>query len=369
MFVIGPDLAPAGRLVWLSAEIVVKLNGAGTFNVQVPGHHPVSERVVEGSRIYICDPEGLRFSGLVTTMEHSQTQDGVLNLNLSGVQDMGLLNYRITYPDPLNPVDRQQVDHYQDSGFAADVIGSLVLRNCGAAALPQRRWRGFCWDPEPGIGRQVTVQTRLETLLSVVSRTADSGGVAVDVCYEQDRRIHGRIRECIDRSRSVVFHQDTAALGAWTVSRTAPEATTFVLAGQGEGKNRMIRSYDIPVSDTWGYRIEAFKDQRDADDQKKLDEAGRKLVAKTGGSAAVTMTIKETNRVFGRDFFLGDTVTAVLRSVRFADRVQAAKVSWSENGREVKVTVGPDQARDNADPLWVRRVRPIIDAQRKLEAI
>lgn len=366
-FLIDPDLTPRGRLPWLSAKISPKLNAAGGFTMQVPGESPMGSRITEGCRIRITDGDTEPVSVFVTTIERSKTSKGVLNLNLSGILELGTLAWRITYPDPARPEDSQKAAYYTDSGAAGDVITSLLLRNIGSAAMTARRGPGVVIDPATGLGKKVTLKTRFDSLLEQAGSLADQGGLALYAGYGQDRKIHIGARTVTDRSRSLVLRQDRGTLGEWKTSITAPEATTFIVGGQGEGADRTIRVYNLAASDTWGVRMETFKDQRDAKDTTELDAAGTKLINETTGSGAITLTLNETRRVYGRDFHLGDTLSADLGGVVFTDTLQAVDIEWSDAGRKVTLTLGSGEDRDNKAPTWVRKMRKLNAALRNLE--
>lgn len=366
MTLIGPSLVPLGRLDWLSCSWVSKWNAAGSWTAQVDGADPVANRIVPGCRVFVRDSESGSFSGLITSIERSRTSKGVTNLNLTGIDELASLRYRLTYPNPDRAVDDQNVGYYTDAGPVSPVVSSLVLRNMGAAALPSRRWAGLVVD-EPVTGKNATVKTRFNSLLDEVGTLATVAGVKNTCVYDTDRQIHFRCRATTDRTRSMVLRQEAGTLGEWQVSLTAPEATAFIVAGQGEGAARAIRTYGIASADTWGFRVESFKDQRDAATTAELDKAGADLVANTAGSAAVTLTVQERMKVFGRDYQLGDTVTANLDGVPYTDRLQTAQIDWSEKGRTVALTIGKGEDQDNAAPGWVRKIRPLAESLRRLE--
>lgn len=373
MTLIGPDLVPRGRLDWVNCTVVQKLNAKGTFTAQVVGEGRAASRIVPGCRLFVRDPDAGSYSVLVTTIERSMTSKGILNLNLSGVDDLVALAQRITYPSPERAADQQNVvDYYTDSGSAGRVIGSMVLRNLGPIARPERRWFGLVVD-EADTGGRVEVKSRLKPVLDEAATLGDLGKVRMICKYGQDRKLHFTVEAVTDRTRSMVFRQETGTLGDWTVSLTAPETTAFILGGRGDLKERLLGEYTIPSGDTWGWRAETFKDQTDAEDRAALDKAGAKETGLMAGSAAVTLTANErpnengTSKVFGRDYKIGDIVTARLGGAAYADQIQRAEISWDDKGRNTKLTIGKTQDQDNDSPAWVRRVRDLDKRQRGRE--
>jgi hypothetical protein len=373
MTLIGPDLVPRGRLDWVNCTVVQKLNAKGTFTAQIVGESRTASRIVPGCRLYIRDPDAGAYSVLITTIERSMTSKGVLNLNLSGVDELAALAQRITYPSPDRAADQQTVeDYYTDSGTSGQIVCSMVLRNLGAASLDTRRWFGLVVD-EADVGGQGEVKTRFKSLLDEAATVANLGKVRMVCHYQQDRKIHFTVEAITDRTRSMVFRQETGTLGEWTVSLTAPETTTFVLGGKGDLRERLVAEYAIADEDTWGWRSETFKDQTDAEDRAALDKAGAKETELMAGSASVNMTVNErptangTAKVYGRDYRIGDIVTARLGGATYTDQIQQAEIAWDEKGRSTKLTVGRTQDQDNDSPAWVRRVRDLDKRQRGRE--
>lgn len=373
MTLIGPDLVPRGRLDWVNCTVVQKLNAKGTFTAQIVGEGRAASRIVPGCRLYVRDPDAGAYSVLITTIERSMTSKGILNLNLSGVDELAALAQRITYPSPDRAADQQTVeDYYTDSGSCGQIICSMVLRNMGAVSLDTRRWFGLVVD-EADVGGQGDVKTRFKPLLDEAATVANLGKARMVCHYQPDRKIHFTVEAVTDRTRSMVFRQETGTLGDWTVSLTAPETTAFVLGGKGDLRERLVGEYAIADEDTWGWRSEKFKDQTDAEDRAALDKAGAKEVELMAGSASVNMTVNERPnangkaKVYGRDYRIGDIVTARLGGATYTDQVQQAEIVWDEKGRSTKLTVGKTQDQDNDSPAWVRRVRDLDKRQRGME--
>lgn len=373
MTLIGPDLVPRGRLDWVNCTVVQKLNAKGTFTAQIVGESRTASRIVPGCRLYVRDPDAGAYSILITTIERSMTSQGVLNLNLSGVDELAALAQRITYPSPDRAADQQTVeDYYTDSGTSGQIVCSMVLRNLGAASLDTRRWFGLVVD-EADVGGQGEIKSRFKSLLDEAATVANLGKVRMVCHYQQDRKIHFTVEAITDRTRSMVFRQETGTLGEWTVSLTAPETTAFVLGGKGDLRERLVAEYAIADEDTWGWRSETFKDQTDAEDRAALDKAGAKETELMAGSASVNMTVNErptangTAKVYGRDYRIGDIVTARLGGATYTDQIQQAEIAWDEKGRSTKLTVGKTQDQDNDSPAWVRRVRDLDKRQRGRE--
>ncbi|MCW1249664.1 siphovirus ReqiPepy6 Gp37-like family protein, partial [Acaricomes phytoseiuli] len=354
LWLITPELQPAGKLQASKVTCVLRYADTGTWTAQINGEAATSSQIRPGCRVALRDDSGEVFSGPITTIDRSRLQIGVVNLNLSGKTDDIALEDRIVYPDPFRPVEAQREDYYTDSGSAGEVIANLIMRNAGASALPERVTPGLMVD-RLADGPRAQVRARFSPLREEIASLERQHGLRVSTTYRlSDRRLHSTITTTTDRSRSMVLSQRTGTLGESSVSTTAPSATAVVLAGDGEGRNRRMMARSLDRADWWGdRRVEEFKDRRDTSSDKELAEAWDKLVPDIIGSAAVTTNVRERpGQVFGRDYQLGDKVSISWEGTRFTDVVQAGQITWDSNGRSVSVTIGQRDAQDSPTPPW-----------------
>ena len=286
----------------------------------------------------VCRDTGVEFAGDFTKI-HRKNEKGIVEWVVNGVGDLQTLADRVTYPNPGRGEKEQDVSHYRARGSAGRVIGGLIEMNAGIGALPERRAPGLTVRYED-VGKEVSVETRLKPLLAVCQDLATAG----DVVFEAVPLKKGyviRVRKPTVRARSVVFTPQGGEVLGWELTHSAPTATTVVVGGQGEGANRTLESRTR--ANTWGRRIEVFKDRRDTDEAADLEKAANEELTKGEAQQTLKLEFRETDRLkFGRDFQLGDLVTAVLApGLRATLPVTQAKIEWDGyQSRSVALTLG-----------------------------
>ena len=289
---------------------------------------------------------GIEFAGDFTKI-HRKSEKGITEWVLTGVGDLQTLADRVTYPNPGRGEKEQDVSHYRARASAGRVIGALIEMNAGMGALPDRRAPGLTVRYED-VGKEVSVETRLKNLLVVCQDLATAGDVVLESVPAQKGYMI-RVRKPTVRAKSVVFTPQGGEVLGWELSHSAPTATTVVVGGQGEGANRTLESRTR--ANEWGRRIEVFKDRRDTDEAADLEKAANEELTKGEAEQTLKLEFRETERLkFGRDFQIGDLVTAVLApGVRATLPVTQAKVEWDGyQNRSVSLTLGAvdDNLRD-----------------------
>jgi microcystin-dependent protein len=123
-----------------------------------------------------------------------------------------------------------------------------------------------------------------------------------------------------DHSAAVRFDVDNGTLASSKVATAAPTVTRAIVAGGGDGTDRVVVEVDstagLAAETAWGRRIEDFIDQRQTSDIDQLTQAGNDALA-AGGLSQYSMQITpadDTTWVYGVDYSLGDTVTVVIRT-------------------------------------------------------
>ncbi|MCW1250707.1 siphovirus ReqiPepy6 Gp37-like family protein, partial [Acaricomes phytoseiuli] len=111
LWLITPELQPAGKLQASKVTCVLRYADTGTWTAQINGEAATSSQIRPGCRVALRDDSGEVFSGPITTIDRSRLQIGVVNLNLSGKTDDIALEDRIVYPDPFRPVEAQREDY------------------------------------------------------------------------------------------------------------------------------------------------------------------------------------------------------------------------------------------------------------------
>lgn len=304
-------------------------------------------------------------------------------LTVTGVDDTARLAGRVIYPDPARPADDQTTDtNWVDDGAAGSVIRALVDTQAGASALPARQVPGLTVNPDTTLGGLVTVNARYHPLLDVVAALAEAGGIGVRVIQwdvddgpiidtegtgTTDLRL--QVYTPVDRSDRVRFTAASGALSGWQHTVTAGTVTRAIVAGQGEGTARtVIELADTTGETDWGDRQERFIDARDSNDLDVLALRGSEQFQTAGAAASLKATPAETALLtFGRDWWLGDTVTMIVDTVTVTAPVSAVTITVTDAGAQITPTIGPDETLTG--PRIYAAVRALNRRIQQLETI
>lgn len=320
---------------------VFRLNTPTTFTGTLdPTSELFFDRITPGWGIIGRDDQ-VAFGGDLTKI-HRKNDRGIPEWELTGVGDLQVVADRLTYPNPQKSENEQDVSHYKYTGVASQAVHALLEANLGAHALPPRRALGAQIRSIEG-GSQVSVETRLKNLLTECQTICSTGGVVLEA-YPQPKGYLIVVRPPTVRTKSVVFTQQGGEVLGWELTNNAPTATTVVVGGQGEGASRTLETRTRP--NDWGRRIEVFKDRRDTDEAADLEKAASEELDKGQATQTLKLEFRETPRLqFGRNFQLGDTVTAILATgLRAELPVTQAKVEWDGyQNRTVSLTLGPEE--------------------------
>ena len=363
VWAIDPDRVRRGHLVAHECTVVLRDAETGTWTVTVQDDD-LAGRVRDGWRVLIQDGGVSVVSGPVTSVAPDLADRTV---TLDGVSDLVHVEDRLIYPDPSRQAESQTADaYYKRKGAAETVIRDMIHANAGTGALAARRAPGFTVTSSQGRGSSVSTNLRYKNLLEESRKLARLGGVTFDAVQEQDSRIVLRFRVPRDRSRQVRFTDLNGGVAEGNYSLAAPTATVVLVAGQGEGTERNIIERSRPT--TWGRRVEAFKDQRDTDEQDELEQSATEQLDEGAAGASASFTATETpGLVYGEDYELGDTVTVELGPATITEPVRAVELSWDGHGRTASLTLGDHDQADDKVPAWVKKIRDLDARVRGIE--
>lgn len=366
---IDPDRVRRGQLEVLDWSVVLRDCDEGTWTMTLVDDD-LSRQVVSGWRIVMVEDQGTLVSGPVLSWGGDVGDE---SLTLSGIDDTGMIGFRVTYPDWSKPAEQQtDAAYFKRTGPAGEVIDYMVFRNIGPYAIESRRVDGWAHSPASGgrFGSTVSVNTRYKNLLDEARTLARLGGVTFSAAQDANStRIYCRFREPVDRSRWVRFSRDDGGLTGGSYEFTAPTVTNVLVAGQGQGADRTIKEHSASSGD-WGMRIEQFQDRRDTDDATELEQAGTETLAEGAASASASVEVEEIpGLVYGVDYQLGDTVLVDFGRAQITEPVRAVELSGDGFGRTAKLTLGDHAQDEDQDPAWVKHVRKLSRDLRRLETI
>src|SRR5699024_5310877 len=186
------------------------------------------------------------------------------------------------------------------------------------------------------------VKSQSKPLLREGLTASKTGGITFPTAMDRDGIIRFQQSVPEDRSRHIRRSEDNDALGNWSLERARPEVTKVLVAGQGQYEERTLKLVEGNTND-WGTNRIVFQDRRDTDELDDLIEAGEETLADNAETASISVDLVDTpNMLFGVDFHIGDLVTVQLANgATIVDGVQEVELTYSDTGREGKLTVGP----------------------------
>lgn len=375
VFAVGPDRVRYGQLTVLEWSAVLRDCDTGTWTMTLADDEQgLARSVVEGWRVIAADETGTVFSGPVLSYGGDVGDE---SLTISGIDDTGLLAFRVTYPDPSKAAEQQSdAAYWKKSGSAGTLLDELIYRNAANGAIAARRLPSVFVDrgaSTGGIGKgsTVSINTRYKNLLEEARTLARSGGVSFWADQAEDStNTFFRFREPDDLTDWVWFSMgDGGGLDGGSYSLSAPEVTNVLVAGQGQGADRTIKEHWVAPG-PWGLRIEQFQDRRDTDDPTELEQAGTDTLAEGAASASASVEVVEVpGLVYGVDYRLGDIVRVDFGRAVIDEPVRAVELTGDDFGRTVKLTLGDHAAEDDNLPEYDKQMREFARRLRGLETI
>lgn len=360
------DYVKRGALPVIGGSCKLRRNGVHTFTLTIDGSSELWGRFEKDWRVTIHD-EGQRLLSGVPLKIVETAEGGVITSELTGESDMTWLKDMITLPAPSKAADKQDTEAYwKRKGPAGDLIGDLVDVNLGPSARAEYKRPLVVGDIADGPNG--SVRTRFMPVIDEVATLAETAGLTVDIVQDDNLKqsvltvVEGR-----DFGRRIRLSHANGGIESHSFTLEAPTVTDVLVAGQGEGEARTL-GLTHGNDNSWGFKSLQFQDENSTSDQDELDAAGEDTLVEGQEKASVSLAVNDTpNLLFGPDYWLGDTVTVQLSSgVVITDTVQMAELSWDENGRTVKLQVGPT-AEDGDQPRDVKEINKLWKAVRGLQ--
>lgn len=370
-----PDFVHRGPLPLEGGNVVIRNNDVSTFLIDIDTSTEQWENItaqygdMKAWHVQLFDSldgDVPLMSGIITSDRDEKS--GYPATQWTGRCHLDYLDGMITLPNPARAADDQKDgSHYTDKGPAAEVIFQMVRKHVAQGARDEFRTPlrvSSTWADKPG--KQVSVKSRFKPLLEEVQAAAKTGGITFSTSMTRDGaiRFHQSVPE--DRSRYIRLSEDNDALGQWSMERERPEVTKVLVAGQGEGDERTLKLVEGNTND-WGTSRIVFQDRRDTDELDDLIEAGEETLADGAETASISVDLVDTpNMLFGVDFHIGDLVTVQLANgATIVDGVQEVELTYSDTGREGKLTVGPTGEEHEGDKL----VKLVKDLRKRIRAL
>jgi hypothetical protein len=333
----------------VGAMFVLRYNNVGTWEMQLPFGHRLGEFLrLPGYGLIVTGPgNSVILSGPTMSARLEQTSDNLEgDWVITGATDEILLQERLAYPTPGTDDVQAQVTAYDErSGAVETVLKQFVNVNLGPSAPVSRQALNLVIEPDEARGDTVTGRARFDQLQELFYDLAQLGGIGYQIEQESDELVF----KCYlptDRSGTVRMDMDNQKLSSAQYSYASAKATRVIVGGQGEDEwRRFVEASSTESEDaenTWGRRIEVFKDNRNSRDNDILDQAGQELLIDQG-KTIVEMSVTpsdDINMRFGVDWYLGDKVTIVVQDIEAQAVVTEIGLAIAEDGVRIGATVG-----------------------------
>ena len=297
------DLSLAGVCdVWTSLAVKLRHRRAGGWTLTLPAGHDQAALFTEGRGVIVWAPwsqDAPLLTGPLTKLT-AVTPDATnpAMLTVDGIDDTAQLGDRIVLPDPTSDPDDQNAEaYYTVTGKAEYVLRDLVDVNCGHNALGARI---ICdADPTParmGIdaiqyGSERTVSARFDNLLTLLGEVAATDNLTFRLVQPAATAdLWFEVGQGVDRSAQVRLSQLAGTLVSATATIGAPTATSVLVAGGGEGTDRLlVERVNAGLGTTWNRRVEVFRDARDTVDTTEMEQRGDETLADAAATAGIAV--------------------------------------------------------------------------------
>lgn len=361
---------------YLDAEVHPAHNNVGGWQLRLPAEHPMVPVLrTPGAGIIVTGPDDVLLSGPVTkpALERG-VGDPLGTVTFTGVSDTVVLADALAYPEPSNPdVSTQAVAYDKRTGPAESVMHAYVNANIGPGAPADRRGplaSKLVMGPDQGRGLTVPKQARFPVLGELLHEIA----VLADLGFRVVQRGNDLVFETFeikDLTRFIRLDIENGGLSSQSVETSGPGVTRVLVAGQGEGKDRTIieRSTTTSVEgeESWGRRIERFKDQRNTDELLELQQAGDEILADEGFTSVAVKAIPADHLTmqYGKDWSVGDRITVVVDGQETTSTVTGAVILANKSGVRVGAAIGDVTGFDPATALADR----VASAESRVSAL
>lgn len=346
------DISLARQGVIPPGDVNIKLspvlNGLGSWSLTLPaGHAMASVLETPGAGIIVTGPTDVIMSGPVTSIDKTvSTASPGGTVVFSGVDDSVILSDMLSFPQPSNPDATSQTLAWDvRSGPAESVMRAYVDANCGPSAPAPRRRNGLTLAADQGRGPVVTKSPRFPVLGELLSELALVANLSFRIVQRGSVLVF-EVSDRIDRTASVRFDIYNGSLTSQEVVISPPNATTVVVAGQGDLVDRqfIVRTTDQAQADSaaWGRYIEVWVDQRNTDVVTELQQAGDEVLAASGFTQVNTKIVPASalGMEYGKDWNLGDTVVIVVDDVEQQSYISGCNILSNKDGTKIGVVLG-----------------------------
>jgi hypothetical protein len=347
-----PSFQRIGQLVaedLVGATFVTRFNNVGMWELKLPYGHYLGEFLrLPGYGLIVTGPsDEVIISGPTLSAKLEQTSDNPSgDWMIVGADDSVILSERLAYPTPTTDNLAEQVDaHDTRSGPAETVIKEYLAANTGSLAPESRQIPDLTIEADDERGEIVYGAARFDKLQELFYNLAQVGQLGFTIRQVSDE-LEFIVYEPEDRSAFIRLDLENQQLSKTEYAYGIAKITRAIVAGQGEAEQRKFLEVStadsLEAEETWGRRIEVFKDSRNTNEDDDLEQTGLEALVDEG-KTVVEMSVSpsdDINMKYGEDWFLGDKVTVVANQIEAIAVVTEIGISIASDGIRINATVG-----------------------------
>lgn len=310
----------------------------GDFAITIPRARTNAAEFIKGRIVEIDRNE--QKVGIITSVKTEISEDGTRMLTASGVELLGIFEWRLVYP----PSGYARWEH---QGDVETILKRLVKEQVGADAPVIRQFSALTVAVDLERDPWVLVSARYSLLSEELEEAAlstgcgpflslDSGSIIFDIRFGVDRTatqsVNGR----------AIFSLDHDTIKSGMVMHSDTQFRNFALVGgQGEGASRALEEVYDGTEPSGFTRREMFVDARDLADPLDLPGRGTSKLAEMAAEDYLEVEILNySSLTLGTDYNLGDIVTVEIEDEMLDARISEISESWDAEGYALTATFG-----------------------------
>lgn len=315
-----------------SMKLVSRFDELSTLEVKVTGTHDrIGALMTPGCRLVVHYGGRQVFSGPVRKVAGAGPSSES-SVTVTAEDDIRLLWRMLLWPSTTSPGGENGVtldrEYRYITGPAETVTKTLIAENIRHLEIPP-----ITVAADKGRGPKVSTSVRFHTFADRVLPLIGAAGMRVTV-FQSSQSL---LVDCVPtRTIPRVFSEASGAITSWEFARTGPTATSVVVGGSGEGKDRRFTVAGRPsLEREWQDAIEVFVDARNGDSEKVTlrQEAQQKLDESQPVSGfKITLSDRMIQNTIPDDISPGDTITVNIAGVDVSERIKEIEYVCEDPG-------------------------------------
>jgi hypothetical protein len=337
----------------------IRNNGVGSWKITLPAEHPLVDALkTPGAGIVVSSKTAVLFSGPTTFAKNVADFVNPKGFwEIEGTTDNIVLTEKLAFPTPSqSDVSLQSVSYDTRVGKAEKIMKEYVNVNIGPSAPTARRIANLTVEAGDTLGPTLTYSARFDNLDKLIYAIATVSKLSYNIVQEDEDLVF-KVFQPTNRSAAVRLDIDNGQLEKTEYTYRLPEVTRVIVGGAGALTQREFiqrtSTESLAAETLWGRKIEVFKDQRSAQSEDELFNAGDEELEERGKTIETVVVVPSENQnmIFGRDWFLGDTVSVVIGNQEITQVVKEVAVTVNSSGLTLKATVGEVTKEDFEEQL------------------